>query len=749
MGSDWLPAMIARLSLSWRVGFHAMADATPSEWVPASVPGAVQLDWARAKGWPPYWHAEEFRRYAWMEDVFWTYEATLDFPPSERIWFVCGGIDYRWDLFLGDRLIESREGMFSPVDADLAAAGARPGDSLRVRIHPIPKRHRNGEDRWQADRTCKPPCSYGWDWHPRLVPSGIWEDAFLLAGEGRIRDAGVTYELDTDARTASVTFHCNADGAPDLIRRVRMLAPDGSLVFEGKFAPGETAMRMTLSGLELWWPHDHGAQPLYATTFELVSDDGTVDAAVRRTGFRRVRLVMNDEEWTRPENFPKSRTHPPITLEINGRKVFAKGTNWIAPEIFPGTITRETYAPLLELARSTHFNLLRVWGGAIVNKEPFYDLCDELGLMVWTEFPLACLPYEDDRGYLRVLERESEAIVRRVARHASHVLWCGGNELFNSWSGMTDQSKALRLLNAQCYRLDPDSPFLPTSPVGGMGHGHYVFRDKDGREVFEIFASAGNTAYTEFGCPGPASAGVIREIVPEAELWPPAPGGSWEAHHGFNAWVYCHDSWLCLGILRHYFGEIASLDELVERGQWLQCEGKKFIFEEARRQKPRCAMALNWCFNEPWPTAANNSLISWPVRPKPALAAVRSACRPVCLSARIRKFSWHNDEVFDAEIWLLNDAPEAVPPAEILYAIRIGGTRLPIGTWAFPGASASENLRGPNAVLKLPRVAGASEMVLEVTSPDHADWNQIYRLQYRPDHEEPLYGPAARRALNR
>ena len=168
-------------------------------------------------------------------------------------------------------------------------------------------------------------------------------------------------------------------------------------------------------------------------------------------------------------------------------------------------------------------NLLRVWGGGIVNKEAFYEQCDELGLMVWQEFPLACNNYEGTPAYLRVLDQESKSIISRVRRHASHVIWCGGNELFNNWSGMTEQSLALRLLNRNCFDMDPGTPFLMTSPVMGMGHGHYRF-SSDGVEVYKWMSEAANTAYTEFGCPGPASADYLRGFIPPRRAFSASAG---------------------------------------------------------------------------------------------------------------------------------------------------------------------------------------------------------------------------------
>ena len=254
---------------------------------------------------------------------------------------------------------------------------------------------------------------------------------------------------------------------------------------------------------------------------------------------------MNPGAWDEPRTFPKSRSQPPATLEINGRRIFAKGSNWVPPDMLYGRLDRAVYARQLGLAKDAHFNLLRVWGGGIVNKEPFFELCDELGLMVWQEFPLACNNYPDEPRYLAVLEAESRAIVRRVRRHPCLALWCGGNELFNTWSRMTDQSKALRLLNRTCLDLDPETPFLATSPLFGMGHGDYRFRDGEGREVFQIFALASASAYCEFGCPGPASAETLKSIIPAGELFPPRRGTAWEAHNAFGAWSPEPESWLC------------------------------------------------------------------------------------------------------------------------------------------------------------------------------------------------------------
>ncbi len=673
-----------------------------------------------------------------MEDRFWRYRTHLELPEltgDQRVWFVCGGVDYRFQVWLAGTLVHEQEGMFSPFEFDLSEV-ARSGDLLEILVFPAPKAAGEPEGRAQARFSCKPPVSYGWDWHPRLIPLGIWQETGLqVRPRLHLRRVDVHYSLSDDYRAARLALHVELSEPSQASVAFRLRDPEGELVLES------VGLRAVLCEPRLWWPAGEGEAALYELEVLL---DG-VPRHTQRVGFRRVRLVMHEQAWREPSGFPKSRSEPPITLEINSRVIFARGSNWVCPELFPGKITVDTYRPLLELARAANFNLLRTWGGAIVNKEPFYELCDELGLLVWTEFPLACNLYDGEGEYLRVLDRESRSIILRVRQHPSLALWCGGNELFNAWSGMTDQTLALRLLNKNCYELDRDTPFIATAPLGGMGHGDYRFRDERGRELFQIFTQAQHTAYSEFGCPGPSSVDYLKTFIPEQELFPPRPGSAWETHHGLGAWEMDPGTWLCQPTIEHYFGPTRSLEALVERGQLLQSAGYQFVFEEARRQKPRCSMALNWCFNEPWPSAANNNLLSWPHQPKPAYYAVQAACRPALTSARAPKFSWHAAESFEAEIWLLNDAPRGLEAGRVDVQLVIDGLTLSLGSFEFEALAANRNWRGPTVRRVLPG-GDAQTFALKLSVAERPELDSAYTF-VRHSWPESRLEPATR-ALN-
>jgi beta-mannosidase len=706
--------------LSWELGYIKDPKTGIIKWIPANVPGAVQLDIAKAENYGTWYYAENWKDYLWMEDQFFTYRASFSKPllkPGERLFFISDGIDYTFDILLNGEKIFEQEGMFTPVKIDLTDR-LREQNMVNIVIHPIPKSVPAPVDRIQADHSVKPAVSYGWDWHPRLVPSGIWDETGLvIEPESWIENTQVDYKLNENLDMADISVVVTGRNLEYVSCTWTLFNSSGTRILQKELTGTENTLRSSanLNNPELWWPHDQGKPYLYTSKIQLSDVSGKIIQTVEsKVGFRRVRLVMNIGTFFEPQDFPKTRYLPPIQMEINGRRIFCKGTNWVNPEVFPGIITAERYAGLIDRAVEANLNIFRVWGGGIINKESFFDICDEKGIMVWQEFPLACNNYPDDPHYLMILEQESASIIQRLKKHACLALWCGGNELFNTWSGMTDQSLALRLLNSQCLKYDPHTPFIPTSPVSGMGHGHYVFRDMTtGEEVFARMSRAHFTTYTEFGMPSPASVDILKSIIPPEELWPPAPGGSWESHHAYKAWV--GNTWLMQDMIEDYFGKSASLEKLVAHGHLIQGEGYKCIYEEARRQKPYCSMALNWCFNEPWPTAANNSLLSWPNIPKPAFYQVRNACRPVLASAKITKFTWKPGEQFNAGIWILSDSPEKVQGGSVKVMLKQGSQQQIIDTWNYGLIEANENMKGPELTVQIPNwPAGQFKLVLEV-----------------------------------
>lgn len=694
-------------------------EGVTGQWFPATVPGNIQEDYGKFMGFPDVNWADTCKLYSPLEDDGWFYQTKVSCTaaPGERVFFVTKGIEYEYDVRMGGQVLLHHEGMITQVEVDITEQLEKT-DVLEVYIYPHPKREGADVCRDQADQCCKPAVEYNWDWHPRLLVSGLWNDTYIeTRSADYITRCEVTYELDKDLSGATVYFAADSDPVFELF------APDGTLLYKGS----DTQIR--LDHVQLWWCAGQGEQNLYRWRATTATDEKT-----GRIGFRRVKLVMNGGAWDIPFEFPKSRSTPPITVELNGRKIFVKGSNWVNPELFNGRICREIYEEQLKLVKDANMNILRCWGGAVINKEPFFELCDEMGILVWQEFPLACNNYKGTKSYLKILEQEATAMIKRIRQHPCLALWCGGNELFNAWSRMTDQSFALRLLNKLCYELDWNTPFIPTAPVMGMGHGHYAFLDlESGETSFDFFRKSNCTAYSEFAVSSIAEMDIIREIIPEELLENPNPDSPWATHKGYGSWNQAgEDSWLCMEAMDRVFGKQTCMADYVEKSIWTQCEGLKAIFEEARRQKPVCSMALNWCINEPWINVAGPTIMSYPCRPKRAYYAVKDALRDVMPSARIPSFSWEGGDLFNAEIWMLNDSPNAASDTVRVF-LEVEGNRQHILTWETGELAAAENKRGHIIQAILPEVQQQTKLNLILES-DHG--TSSYQLLLQPKNEK-------------
>lgn len=723
-------------ALSWQLTHKKDMDSPEFDAIPASVPGAVQLDYARAFGYGDYFWGENYEKFRWMEDEFWVYTASFDFTVEngEKVIIHFSGIDYAYVIYINGKKLLSGEGMYTPIDIDVTEYSGIPS-TLKAVILPVPKCHLTPEDRSQARESCKPPSAYGWDWHPRLIPLGIWEEAYLeTLPSGSPTALECSHVLSDDLKDAVISAECKVHGNGELT--LTLTSPDGKLAYSEtkKFTDNADSVSFvfSVSSPELWYPRGYGAQPLYTLTAS-----GASQSSVSRTiGFRRVKLVRNLNDTS--VGFPKSRYSSPSTVEINGVKVFVKGSNWVNTEIFPSLMTEERYRELIDLACYANMNIFRVWGGGFVNKESFFDICDREGIMVWQEFMLACNLYPDNDRYLSVLEQEATSIIKRLRTHPCLTLWCGGNELFNSWSGMTEQSHALRLLDSLCYKLDRFTPFNMTSPLTDMGHGHYnnvvdantmdkklierlsakTGGNSEECEFLTVLTESHNVAYTEFGCCGGASPEYIKKYIMSEQEYLDCSVSSpvWVAHHAFKAWGM-DDSWLRKSEVEYYFGSCTDVDNLMNKSLIIQSVCYRSMFEEMRKQWQHCSMAINWDFNEPWPCAAGNSLVNWPAEPKPALESVRQALRPQLASIRTGRNRYFAGETLHGELWMLNDTDEMLEGCEVELELCADGKNYAISTFSTERVEPRSNLKSGNISFTVPDSEnGTFKLMLSVTN---------------------------------
>ena len=218
----------------------------------------------------------------------------------------------------------------------------------------------------------------------------------------------------------------------------------------------------------LWWPNGQGGQPLYDLEVEAIGSRGSgIGRWRRRIGLRTITLERKRDKWGHSFQF-----------SVNGRPVFAKGANWIPASSFVAGLARADYARDLESAAAAHMNMIRVWGGGIYESEDFYDLCDELGLMVWQDFMFACTLYPADADFIASSRMEAEQQIRRLRHRACLALWCGNNEVWgnNVHELMDPEKTSLRSDYERLFHraLPPvvaphpgATPYLAVVPVAG------------------------------------------------------------------------------------------------------------------------------------------------------------------------------------------------------------------------------------------------------------------------------------------
>ena len=400
-----------------------------------------------------------------------------------------------------------------------------------------------------------------------------------------------------------------------------------------------------------------GGQPVYEVEAAVMKDKVLCSQISKRVGFRTVLFEHN-------HGSPEGAL--PYTMRINGRRVFIKGVNWVPVSPFYGSVTREQYEYYLERFVDMGCNLLRVWGGAILEKKDFYDLCDEMGLMVWQEFPQSSSGINntppDDPDFLKELEKTARVFISKRRHHPSHVIWCGGNELmWETWRPVDRNHANIKMLEELVAEMDPAKYFLPASASGprftsdekeygkGMHHdvhgpwnyvgepGHYRFLNGDD----SLFRS-------ETGCPGISRIETLNKYKKDFNLWPPDKTNPY--------WMFRGAWWIQRKQLSDLFGdwsdEEKEIEKYVQASRYVQAEALRYAAEAMRRREPESSGLIFWMGNEPFPNNSNTALVEYDGTPKPAYYWVRDAFSPLCASLKYEKINYARGEDFKGQVFI-------------------------------------------------------------------------------------------------
>jgi len=675
-GSDWRIMGLPPHEWMWRRVGEADADLERLQpgappWLPATVPGDVQSDLADAGEIPVFWRDLDSRACEWTSDRDWVYWKDFEAPVemagmSSLLRFESA--DHHAHVFLNGQKLGEHVGAYTPFELD-ATSTLRAGQTNRL-VVVIEKAPREpevmGQIGWTGQiRTWKPRFAYGWDWCTRLVPLGIIGDVVLESVDS-LRVARVTLRPRVEPDGAGVlqaVVSLDVRQGRAACVRLSLEAPDGSEVALSEAeAPRDAGTHdvpvvARVASPDLWWPNGLGGQPLYRAIVTVGDHERRFDRWEARVGFRTVCALRN--EGAPPDSLP-------YTLEVNGIRTFLKGWNWVPLDQLYGRPHTEEYRHLITLARHAGCNMLRVWGGGLLEREAFYDACDEAGIMVWQEFFQSSSGIQNsparDPEYVSYVRAQAESIVPQRRNHPCLVIWCGGNELFEmpEWTPLNAEHPVIAALQDVVRREDPERHFLPTSPSGPVFaadpanagrmhdvHGNWQYMGDPAHYAF--YNAIDPLLHSEFGAEGAANLRTLRRTLSEERLWPPDASNP--------AWVHRGSWWLNRPVVERVFGALADIESYVRASQWVQFEGLRYAVEAGRRGKWRNAGTLPWQLNEAWPNASCTNAVDYFGYPKPAYYAVQAAYAPLHVSAAYERLQWAADDRISASLWFHASIP--------------------------------------------------------------------------------------------
>lgn len=630
-------------------GAWRMREADSETWHSAHVPGSVYADLMADGTMPdPFWRENELDAFERMKKDY-VYQRTFTVTEAQlahaHVELVCEGLDTLAHVSLNGHEIAFADNMHITWVWDVKEQLHTGENTLEIRFDsPIRYCAKKAEEApgWESSDATpgfrhlrKAHCMFGWDWGPRLPDAGIWRPIFLRTWDAARLENALMLQAHHDG-VVDVTIRPEIAG--ESAWSAEITAPDGEVMIIPKTTAAEQVV--TIQNPQLWWPNGLGKQPLYRVTVRLA----TGDTRMWRIGLRTMTVSREKDEWG--EEF---------CHVVNGVKVFAMGADYIPEDNILARVTPERTRRLLEDCKAANFNAIRVWGGGYYPDDAFYDICDELGLMVWQDLMYACAFYDLTPDFERSIRVETHQNVARLRHHASLALICGNNEMEMFMAGANSA-----LINHRTWE------FVPTYP-------HHI---TDYVKMFEYILPA-----------------IVKETAPQTYWWPASPssGGNFDApndenrgdNHYWDVWhgekpfteyrkfffryasEFGFQSFPCLKSVkqftlpddrnifsrvmeRHQRNQAAngkilsylsqtfrypnSFDDLLYASQLMQAEAIRYGVEHWRRNRGRCMGAIIWQLNDIWPVASWAS-IDYYGRWKALHYAAKRFFAPVMISA--------------------------------------------------------------------------------------------------------------------
>ncbi|KAI0053200.1 glycoside hydrolase family 2 protein [Auriscalpium vulgare] len=709
----------------------------PSVEEPASVDVGATAGWRETQAYPSEVHVELLKNglipdpykgfnehsVQWIGEAEWLYKCHFAFEAegaNAHAALELLGLDTVCDVYLNGAKILETDNQFRTYTVPVELSALRKSNILLLHFKSAAQSARALEQKYGKVRAGstnlgdpsrvylrKAQYDWRWDWGPELMTSGPYRPIILRVYTARIAEVHAKAVVSDDLQPSlelDVELSGTISGAFKSLRVTlsdsegkQIEAQDVPLASDGKSSLKD-AVKWLLDGkVKLWWPVGYGAQVLYTVSVSLVGNGEEIfDSQTKRVGFRSVQLVQ--EPLTEPDQYGTGTT---FLFEVNGVRMFMGGSNWIPADNFLTTISAERYKAWLTLLRDGNQNMVRIWGGGIYEPDVFFDICDELGLLVWQDFQFACGVYPAHDEFVASVRKEAEDNVKRIRHHPSLAILCGNNEdyqMVHQWNDVPNlpavkiyEEVLPEVVDALTY---PPLPYHRGSPYGGKGwdtadptvgdvHQWDIWGGKE--YPWQSYDRLGGRFVSEFGIPSMPEMRTIKywaDGAPEKEMY---------AQSALMA-QHCRAG----GFERRFaivtdddFKISDDLETTVYNRQLMQAEAVGYAYQVWRREwrgkgKQYTGGVLVWQANDCWPVTSW-AIADYFLRPKPVyytiarhLAAISVGTYRTVIKNRANdrprqfyEFGAFQSRDATIDIWGTNSSLSAVPATLELHCVDL------------------------------------------------------------------------------
>lgn len=621
------PLQPDEISLSLN-GEWSLASSDASKRLSAELPGDVHSALIKNGIIPDPYMGNNEELVQWVGKSDWVYSREFSVTPEmlkyNSVFLDLTEVDTFARIFINGKLVGDTENMFRRYRFDVKSL-LKPGrntikiilfsperkakEKSLVQKYPVPYSYNNKVPYMNLIR--KVQCHAGWDWGICLLAMGIYGDISLQSvDQCRLEHVYTEQFHSQDAVNVRITAEVLSFHDGETAFTVKLGSQVKKMQVKLKKGLNKIHAEITMEKPVLWWPAGYGKQHLY--DLEVTISGQKIQ---RKIGLRKLEII---------NEAPADGQGRGLVFRINGVDVFCKGANWIPVDGLPALQTEKVYRDLIDSAVDANMNMLRVWGGGQYEKDIFYRLCDEKGILVWQDLMFSCSLYPADEKFIKNVYQEILYQTKRLRDHPSLVLWCGDNEVLGAlnWYEQSRKNRDFYLsaylqlnkaLDQGVKEGDPTRLFWPSSPSGGPGDftsdNWYNDRSGDmhfwsvwhGNEPFEAFYRVSPRFCSEFGFQSFPSSSTVKRYFGEKVNNVTSPEMEFHQRNtGGNARIV---STFC-----RYFRMPKAFEDYLYLSQLQQALAIKTAVEFWRHLKPRCMGTLFWQLNDNWPVSSWSSI---------------------------------------------------------------------------------------------------------------------------------------------